>query len=125
MTVLIVDDHAAIRKSVRSNIAECGGLKVVGEGANGEEAIAQTGKLHPDLVIMDVSMPVMDGFSAAEIIKRNYPETRILLFSMHTIQEFVEMARRMGLSGYVPKQDGPLLQDAVEAVLHDQTFFPN
>ena len=82
MTVLIVDDNSAIRKSVRSTVDGYDHLQVVGEAANGEEAIAQTAKLDPDLIIMDISMPVLDGLSAAEIIKKYHPLTRILMFSM-------------------------------------------
>jgi DNA-binding NarL/FixJ family response regulator len=126
MRILIVDDHAAVRTGVRGTIENYkDDMEVVGEGATGEEAIEQTAKLHPDLIIMDVSMPVLDGLSAAEIIKRHYPQTRILMFSMHTIREFVEAAKRLGLSGYVPKDgNGLSLLDAVEAVQHNKTCFP-
>jgi DNA-binding NarL/FixJ family response regulator len=123
--VLVVDDHAAIRTGVRFTVQDYSGLEVVGEAANGEEAVAQARKLHPDLIIMDISMPVLDGLSAAEIIMRYYPQTRIVMFSMHEIREFVETARSLGLSGYVAKEeDGASLRLAVDAVLHDQTYFP-
>jgi len=125
MRVLVVDDHSAVRKGVRLSLAICAGLDVVGEGANGQEAIDQTEKLHPDLVIMDVSMPVMDGLNAAAIIKSCHPEVHILMFSMHKLREFIDAARSLGLDGYVPKEeDGPCLRNAVQAVLHNQTYFP-
>lgn len=125
MRVLIVDDHAAIRTSVRSTVDGYEGLEVVGEASNGEEAIAQVTKVRPDLLIMDISMPVLDGLSAAEIIKRYYPQVRILVFSTHRIREFVETAMKLGLSGYVLKEeDGPSLLKAVDAVLDNQTYFP-
>ena len=125
MRILIVDDHAGVRKGVRSTLEDCDGLEVVGEGANGEEAIAQASKLQPDLIIMDVSMPVLDGLSAAEIIKTYRPQTRILIFSSHKVREFIEVAKNLGLNGYVPKdEEGPSLLNAVEAVRRDQTYFP-
>jgi two-component system nitrate/nitrite response regulator NarL len=125
MRILVVDDHSAVRKGIRLTLATCAGLDVIGEGTNGEEAINQTDTLHPDLVIMDVSMPVMDGLNAAAIIKSYHPEVHILMFSMHKIREFIETARKLGLDGYVPKEDdGPCLRTAVQAVLDHQTYFP-
>ena len=125
MRVLIVDDHAAMRRAVRSELEDMGNLEVVGEAGDGEQALSLTEYLHPDLIIMDINMPLLDGLSAAEIIKKYHPETRILIFSMHRIREFIETAKRLGLSGYVPKEEnGPSLRDAVEAVLHNQTYFP-
>jgi len=70
MRVLIVDDHLAIRQGIGSTVEDCADLQAVGEALNGEDAISQTAKLHPDLIIMDVSMPLLDGLSAAEIIKK-------------------------------------------------------
>jgi DNA-binding NarL/FixJ family response regulator len=100
-------------------------MEVIGEGSNGEEAIVQTEKLHPDLVIMDISMPGMDGLNAAAIIKSDHPDIHILMFSMHKIREFIEVARGLGLDGYVSKEeDGPCLRSAIEAVLNHKTFFP-
>lgn len=125
MRVLVVDDHTAVRKGVRLTLSTCASLDVIGEGTNGEEAIDQVEKLHPDLVIMDVSMPVMDGLNAAAIIKSCHPEMHILMFSMHKIKEFMETARSLGLDGYVAKEeDGPCLRRAVQAVLNHETYFP-
>lgn len=110
---------------MRLTLATCASLYVIGEGTNGEEAIDQTEKLHPDLVIMDFRMPVTDGLNAAAMIKSCHPEVHILMLSMRKIREFIETARSLGLDGYVPKEeDGPCLRNAVEAVLHNQTYFP-
>jgi two-component system NarL family response regulator len=125
MRVLIVDDSLAIRRTVRSILDGYDGLEVVGDAENGEEAIERAAKLRPDLIIMDVSMPVLDGLSAAEIIKKYHPEMRILMFSMHQVQEFVETAKRLGLDGYVQKDEaGPALRRAIDAVLSNKTYFP-
>ena|SRR5665213_1058493 len=125
MRVLVVDDHSAVRKAVRLTLSSCTGLEVIGESENGKDAIDQTEELHPDLVIMDVSMPVMDGLNAAAIIKSYHPEIHILMFSMHNLREFIETAKSLGLDGYVPKEEnGPCLRSAVQAILNNRTYFP-
>ena len=123
MRVLVVDDHAAVRSEVRSTLQDQG-LDVVGEATNGEEAIERAEKLNPDLVIMDVSMPVLDGLNAAKIIKRSHPQTQILMFSGHSIRDFIETAQRLGLNGYALKNEGSSLRDAVDKILRNQTYFP-
>ena len=123
--VLIVDDHDAVRKGVRTLLEDQPGLSIVGEAKNGEEAVEQTQELKPDLVIMDVSMPVMDGIAAAREIRKFAPQMPILIFTMHKIREFVETAKRLHLQGYVAKEDdGEALLQAVDAVRHDSTYFP-
>jgi DNA-binding NarL/FixJ family response regulator len=123
--VLIVDDHDAVRKGVRTLLEDQPGLSIVGEAKNGEEAVEQTQELKPDLVIMDVSMPVMDGLAAAQEIRKFAPQMPILIFTMHKIREFVETAKRLHLQGYVAKEDdGEALLQAVDAVRHDSTYFP-
>src|ERR1700722_9546201 len=103
MRVLIVDDCAAVRTAVRSTLDGYSQLEIVGEAGNGEEALEQTAKMQPDLIIMDISMPVLDGLTAAQIIKRFHPQTRILLFSTHKVGDFITAARNLGLCGYVAK----------------------
>jgi two-component system nitrate/nitrite response regulator NarL len=123
--VLIVDDHDAVRKGVRTLLGDQPGLSIVGEAKNGEEAVEQTQELNPDLVIMDVSMPIMDGFAAAREIRKFAPQMPIVIFTMHKIREFVETAKRLKLQGYVAKEDdGEALLQAVDAVRHDSTYFP-
>jgi DNA-binding NarL/FixJ family response regulator len=125
MRVLIVDDQRAVRKSVRRSLGEEHSLQVVGEASNGEEAIQQTKTLKPELIIMDISMPVMDGLTAAELIKKFYTQTMILMHSMYKLKEFIETAKSLGLQGYVSKEEnGPALLDAVHAMLRNQTYFP-
>jgi DNA-binding NarL/FixJ family response regulator len=126
MRTLIVDDHAAVRRGVRSAIEDCQDVEIVGEASDGEDAVRQTATLAPELIIMDLSMPVLDGLSAAEIIKTYYPETRILMFSMHKLRDLIDIAKNLGLNGYVSKEDdGPSLRKAVDAVQHNQDYFPS
>ncbi len=123
--VLIADDHDAVRKGIRSLLEEQPGLTIVGEAKNGEEAVEQTQELKPDLVILDVSMPVMDGLSAAREIRKFAPDMPILIFTMHRIREFIDRAKKLHLQGYVAKEDdGEALLQAVDAARHDSTYFP-
>lgn len=124
--MLIVDDYPAIRSGVRSTVADCQNVEVVGEASDGIEAIKRTHELRPDLIIMDVSMPLLDGLTAAEIIRKYYPQIHILIFSMHNVRQLVETVKQLGLDGFVPKEeDGPSLLRALEAVQHNRVYFPN
>lgn len=124
-SVLIADDHTAIRRGVRNLLDGYDQLKVVAEAANGEEAVQKTGNLHPDLVILDLTMPILDGLAAAREIRKIAPETSIVIFSMHAFKEVVEAAKQLGVRGFVSKsEDGDALLEAVEAVLHNRTYFP-
>ena len=124
MRVLIVDDFSGMRKAVRESLRDSPQIEIVGEAANGEQALAETSKLRPDLIIMDVSMPLLDGLTAAEIITKHYPETQILMFSTHKVEDFIDTAKRLGLSGYVQKEDPFALIDAIDAVRQHRTYFP-
>ena len=122
---VIVDDNAAMRKALRAVIDGYRSLEVISEAANGEEAIRQVQNLMPDLIIMDISMPILDGLSAAEVVKRHRPETDILIFSTHKIREFIESAKKIGLSGFVSKDEGGVgLLNAVNAILQHHPYFP-
>lgn len=125
MRTLITDDNGTMRKAMRAALDGYLGIRVVGEAANGEEAIEQVRALHPDLVIMDISMPRLGGLAAAEQIKRLSAETDILIFSIHKLKEFVDSAKRMGLSGFVMKEEGGAgLLSAISDVIHHLPHFP-
>lgn len=126
LRTLIADDNPTMRKILRALVDGYRDLSVVGEAINGEEAIRRARDLQPDLIIMDLSMPVLDGLSAAGIIKHDRPGTEILMFSMHEIPDFVQAAKKLGLSGFVPKrQASSTLLPAIDAVLCHQTYFPS
>jgi DNA-binding NarL/FixJ family response regulator len=123
--VLIADDHTAIRRGVRTLLDGYDSLKVVGEAADGEEAVEKTEALQPDLVILDLTMPLLDGLAAARQIRKIAPKTSIVIFSMHAIKEVVEKARDLGVRGFVSKaEDGDGLLAAIDAVLDNRTYFP-
>jgi two-component system nitrate/nitrite response regulator NarL len=124
LRILIADDHEVVRKGVCSLLESRADLKVCGEATNGQEAVELARQLDPDLVVLDVTMPVLDGFSAAKKIKQLLPAVPILMLSMHTGPEMVRAAKAAGAQGFVTKTDvaGTLLK-AVDVVLQGQTFF--
>ena len=125
LKVLIVDDHEALRAGVRT-VLESRGIEVCGEAANGQEALAKAVQLQPDLVILDITMPVLDGFTAAREITKRLPGIGILLLSMHESSSMVNVAKSSGARGYVAKSEGiARLIKAVDAVAHNKTFFPH
>jgi len=88
ITVLLVDDHAFFRKSLRVLLEGTHRVKVVAEAENGKMAVELAGTFHPELVIMDVQMPLVDGIEACKLIKQKYPEMRIILYSMYEIEVY-------------------------------------
>lgn len=125
MKILIVDDHEALRAGVRT-VVESRGFEVCGEADNGQEALSRALQLRPDLVILDITMPVLDGFSAAREIHKRLPSVGILLLSMHESASMVNVAKSSGARGYVAKSEGiARLLKAVDAIAHNRTFFPN
>jgi len=124
MRILLADDHEAVRRGIRELLETQEGWKVCGEAENGQEAIDKAKALKPDVVILDISMPVLSGFGAAKVIRARLPEIPILVYSMYRSEAFVDEARRIGLNGYVSKsQDGPTLLMAVDAVQRNRPFF--
>jgi len=125
LKILIVDDHEALRAGVRT-VLENHGFEVCGEAADGQEALSRALQLRPDLVILDITMPVLDGFSAAREIHKKLPGVGILLLSMHESASMVKVAKSSGARGYVAKSEGiARLLKAVDAIAHNRTFFPN
>ena len=121
--VLIADDHEIMRRGIRSVLESRDDIEVH-EAENGKEAIDKTHEIQPHLVILDVSMPVLDGFSAAREIKRAFPQIPILIFSLDRTEAFTEVAKKIGVSGYLSKNDvGETLLKAIDAVLNNQAFF--
>jgi len=116
--VLIADDHPGIRKMVRSTLQTHPHFEVCGEAVNGAEAIEQAEKLKPDVVVLNVSMPVLNGFEAARGIKTILPKSAIVILSSNADQRFVEEAKKIGVRAYVAKSAaGEALVKAVEAAV--------
>ncbi len=120
--LLIVDDHAFMRAGIKAILDGDASLGVVGEAQDGEEAIARCRELRPDLVLMDVSMPKMNGIEATRRIKAEFPETSVLILTAHADHRLLMEAVKAGAAGYLLKggKVGDVL-DAVRAVLEGET----
>ncbi len=112
--VLIVDDHTIVRKGIRALLAEIEGIEVVGEADNGQEAVAQAATLHPDVILMDLAMPKMDGIEATRQIKASQPDSRILVMTSFAADDKVFPAIKAGALGYLLKESAP--EDLVQAI---------
>jgi two-component system response regulator NreC len=122
--ILIADDHEIVRKGVATVLSTRRDLVVCGEAADGEEAVRKATELRPDLVILDLTMPELNGVSAAQKIKEILPGVPILILSMHEGASLLETFRRIGVQGYVPKtQASEKLLDAVDALSKGNTYF--
>ncbi len=116
VSVLIVDDHDLFAESVQAFLATEGGITVVGRAANGQEATVLAAETRPDVVLMDISMPVMDGFAAARRIRREVPGTNVLFLTGSNSPADVAEAHASGGSGYVTKEKiASELIDAIRA----------
>jgi len=104
-TVLVVDDHAFIRRGVRSILEPFPEWELCGEAENGQEAIQKAAELRPTIVIMDVSMPILDGIAATVAIKKSHPQTHVILLTLHNSRELLSRAFQAGARGYVLKSD--------------------
>ena len=121
--ILIADDHSLIRKLVRSTLEEHPRFEVCGEATDGAKAIEAAQKLKPDVVVLNVTMPVLNGFEAARKIKATVPESAIVILSMHADERFIDEAKRIGARAYVAKTEvGRELVKAIEAALAGGDF---
>jgi DNA-binding NarL/FixJ family response regulator len=121
--VLIVDDHAAIRRGVQGILHSFPEWELCGEASNGQEAVQLAESLKPEVIIMDVSMPVLNGLEATRIITDVLPEIKVLLLTLHSSTELVRSAFRAGARGYVLKSDAEQeLVRALHVVLGEGTY---
>ena len=121
--VLIVDDHAAVRRGVQSILQTSPEWEFCGEANNGKQAVELAEELKPEIIIMDVSMPVLNGLEATRIIHDSMPATKILLLTLHNSVELVRSAFRAGARGYVLKSDAENeLVRALNIVLGEGTY---
>jgi DNA-binding NarL/FixJ family response regulator len=121
-TILIVDDHEMFRDGIR-RLLERNGFNVIGEAVDGREAVTAVRELSPDLVVMDISMPNVDGIEATGEIMASSPDTKVIALSIHSGKRFVEHMLQAGAAGYILKDSAPkLLVEAVHTVLKGQIY---
>ena len=124
--VLVVDDHAILRDGIRSLLESQEDIIVVGEASDGVEAIELTGKLLPDIVLMDISMPKTNGLEATRSIKERFPNVKILILTQHDNREYIGPALSAGASGYVLKRSGRReMLNAIRQVHEQGAFLSN
>jgi two-component system, NarL family, response regulator LiaR len=112
--ILLVDDHAIVRKGLRALLTEIDDVEVVGEAADGEQAINQAAALHPDVILMDIVMPNMDGIEATQHITRRQPEVRVLALTSFASDDKLFPAIKAGALGYLLKDSDP--EDLLQAI---------
>ena len=123
INVLVVDDHAILRDGIRALLDLNEDLKIVGEASDGKEAIEKVKDLSPDVVVMDIALPEIDGLEATRRIKKKYPQIQVLVLTQHDDKEYVLSAIKAGASGYVPKRAlGSDLVSAIRAVYKGESF---
>jgi DNA-binding NarL/FixJ family response regulator len=124
ITILLAEDHMIVREGLRALLKREDGIEVVGEAENGRQAVALAGKLSPDVVVMDIAMPLLNGLEATRQILQTTPSTKVLILSAHSDDAYVEQVMALGASGYLIKQTAAhVLPDAIRAVHKGKTFF--
>lgn len=123
ISVLLADDHALVRAGFRAMLDDLPEVEVIAEAENGRQALEITQEQRPDVVLMDIAMPGLNGLDSTARISRDYPEVRVVILSMHISEEYVISALRAGASGYLLKDADPSeLALAVRAVARGETY---
>lgn len=121
--ILLADDHTIVRKGIRSLLDGEADIEVVDEAENGREVLEKVEKLLPDIVLMDSTMPVLNGLEATRQITKRFPQVKVLVLTMHTNEEYILQFLQAGASGYLVKQSAPQeLVSAIQAV-HRGDYF--
>ncbi len=122
--VLLVDDHPVVRKGLSSCLSGRDNLTIIGEAADGREALAKAKELQPDLILLDIDLPEMNGLAVSEILQREQPQIQVVFLSMHGESEYVMRILQSGARGYVLKH-APTdeLVQAIEKVYAGETYF--
>ncbi len=122
--ILIADDHPVVRRGLSACLARHQNLQIVGEAANGQEAVDKARELSPDIILMDVDMPQMNGLTATEILRRELSRIKVLILSMHSQSDYVLRILQSGARGYILKNAAPDdLAKAIETVHAGDNYF--
>jgi DNA-binding NarL/FixJ family response regulator len=121
--VLLADDHRMLREGLRAMLDQSGQVQVVGEAQDGNQAVAMTEQLQPDVVVMDIAMPNLNGIEATRVIRQKHPNIKILILTMYETEEYVSEVLKAGATGYVTKEAaGEELLQAILSVVKGAVF---
>ena len=121
--VALVDDHVLVRAGIRALINMIDGVEVVGEAGNGPEALGLIEKSMPDLVLLDITMPGVNGLAVLEEITHRFPTVRVIMLTMHEAREYVIQSLKAGAAGFIPKSAATAeLHEAIGTVMRGKTF---
>jgi len=124
LSILIADDHAVVRRGLRALLETQPGWRVCAEARNGNEAVGEAQRLKPELAILDIGMPELNGLQATVLIRKAVPYTRVLILTMHNDEDLIEATVKAGAHGYLLKSDAEQdLIAAVDALMQNRTFF--
>src|SRR5256886_15265323 len=124
ITVLLAEDHHIVREVFRSLLEHERDIKVVGEAETGRQAVQLTRKLRPAVVVMDIAMPLLNGLEATRQIRKDFPDTKVLILSAHSDDAYVEQVASLGAAGFLLKQTSSHdLATAIREVEKGNTFF--
>ena len=122
--VLIADDHPVVRKGLQACLAKQDQLRVVGEASDGDEALSKIRETKPDVVLLDIGMPRMDGLAVTQQLRKEKPDIKVLILSAHNTREYIFRIIQSGAHGYVSKEAKPEeLLRAIESVYQGEPFF--
>lgn len=122
--ILVADDHPVVRKGLHSCLARQDRLKIVGEASDGDEALKKTRELSPDVVLMDISMPGMNGLEVTEVLRKDHPDVKVLVLSVHNNRDYIFRIIQAGAHGFISKEAPPdELLRAIESVYAGEPFF--
>jgi DNA-binding NarL/FixJ family response regulator len=123
ITVFLADDHTIVRQGLAKLLEVEPHFKVVGEAENGRQAVSMVEALKPEIVIMDISMPLLNGIEATRLIKKSCPQTKVIILSMHTHDRYIDELINLGVSGYLLKDStGTDIIQAISAAVKGDTY---
>ena len=123
LRILVADDHEVVRRGIKALLETQSGWEVIGEAADGKEAVEKAAELQPDLIVLDISLPQMEGLEAGSVIRQKYPQIEVLILTYHDSPFMVRKALDSGIHGFVLKSDaGRELLTAVSTVSEHQVF---